>query len=183
MNLQESSLFLSGANPEDLMENKFMRSQGFFDPNWAGYGANTNYLGSNGGLFLRGYSGYLAPDQTSDGTIYYTYRGTSGASINTELYFNRFFNIKSNYLKKYFKLESYLFGDVGVIGYEINTNSINMSDFRADAGLGFSLTIKKWWILETTRPLTLNFDIPFFLNKIPATEEKYFNIRFIIRGG
>ena len=57
----ESSLYLAGANPEELMENKFTRSIGFINNAWAGYGNNINHFQQAGGLNLRGYAGYLAP--------------------------------------------------------------------------------------------------------------------------
>ncbi|MBA3706578.1 MAG: M1 family peptidase, partial [Bacteroidetes bacterium] len=80
----ESSLFLAGANPEEMMDNKYTRSQGFFDPQWAEIGASTNYFHHGGGLNLRGYSGYLAPQLQSDSSVVYTYKGQTGAAINVE---------------------------------------------------------------------------------------------------
>ncbi|HET6225623.1 MAG TPA: M1 family metallopeptidase, partial [Bacteroidia bacterium] len=75
---KESSLFLAGANPEEMMDNKYTRSQGFFDPYWAKIGIQTNYFQYGGGLNLRGYSGYLAPQMTRNGTTVNTYRGQTG---------------------------------------------------------------------------------------------------------
>ena len=63
----ESSLFLAGANPEEMMENKYTRSQGFFDPSWASIGSTLNNFQYGGGLNLRGYSGYFAPQIKPDG--------------------------------------------------------------------------------------------------------------------
>jgi hypothetical protein len=58
----ESMLFAAGSNPEDLMDNKYTRSNGFIPPSWGEYGAMTNHFTAGGGLNLRGYSGYvLAP--------------------------------------------------------------------------------------------------------------------------
>ena len=93
------------------MENKYTRSQGFFDPKWAEYGATTNYFNYGGGLNLRGYSGYLAPQLLTDGTKVNTYKGQTGAAVNAELEFDGIIKIKKqNWLTKSFKLTTYLFG-------------------------------------------------------------------------
>jgi aminopeptidase N len=176
----ESSLFLAGANPEEMMENKFMRSQGFFDPAWATIGASTNYLQYGGGLNLRGYAGYLAPQKLTDGSLAFTYKGQTGGAVNAELDFAGIFNLGNNWLTRTFKLDSYLFGDAGVINYnKMDESVLKISDLRADAGVGFAFTIKKFGVLQTVDPLTFRFDMPLFLSKIPATDEDYLGLRFI----
>ena len=178
----ESSLFLAGANPEEMMENKFTRSQGFFDPSWATIGAKTNYFQHGGGLNLRGYAGYVAPQLQSDGTLALTYKGQTGAAINAELDFDGIIKIKKqNWLTRTFKLSTYLFGDAGIINYSKTSDVVlKMSDVRVDAGLGCALTIKKFGKLQTVQPLTIRFDMPFFLNKIPATDKDYLQYRFVV---
>lgn len=178
----ESSLFLSGANPEEMMENKYVRSQGFFDPSWAKYGSTTNYFNYGGGLNLRGYSGYLAPQKLSDGSLVMTYKGQSGAALNAELDLDGMVRLrKSNWLTRTFKLGVYLFGDAGMINYNRpDDHTLKMSDMRVDAGVGTTLTIKKFGVLQMVDPLTIRFDMPLFLNKIPATDAGYFQYRFVI---
>jgi hypothetical protein len=178
----ESSLFLAGANPEELMENKYTRSQGFFDPYWAKIGAQTNYFQQGGGLNLRGYAGYLAPQETSNGSIVYTYKGQTGAALNAELEFSSLFKIKKpGWLTNTLKVVTYAFGDAGFINYNKPTeNILKMSDVRVDAGLGIAVTIKKFGVLQTVNPLTLRFDFPLFLNKIPPTEKSYVHYRFVV---
>jgi len=178
----ESSLFLAGANPEEMMENKYTRSQGFFDPAWAEIGASTNYFHYGGGLNLRGYSGYLAPQLQSDSSVVYTYKGQSGAAINAELEFDGIIKIKRhNWFTRTFKLTTYLFGDAGIVNYNATSDDVlKMSDVRVDAGLGIALTIKRFGVLQTIEPLTIRFDMPFFLNKIPATDKDYMQYRFVI---
>lgn len=177
-----SSLFLAGGNPEEMMENKYTRSQGFFDPAWAEIGATTNIFHYGGGLNLRGYSGYLAPQMQSDSTLAFTYKGQTGAAVNVELEFDGFFRMKKqNWLNKTFKLNTYLFGDAGVINYNAPTDDVlKMADLRIDAGLGTALTIKKFGPLQTVNPLTIRFDMPFFLNKIPATDKEFIQFRFVL---
>src|SRR5439155_21221964 len=76
----ESQLYLAGANSEELMDNKFTRSQGFFAPSMAAYGQTMNHFNAGGGLGLRGYSGYLAPQAAPGDDIRFTYKGTAGAA-------------------------------------------------------------------------------------------------------
>jgi hypothetical protein len=178
----ESSLFLAGANPEELMENKYTRSMGFFDPEWAEIGASTNIFHHGGGLNLRGYSGYLAPQLQSDSTVVFTYKGQTGAAVNAELEFDGLFRMKrQNWLNRTFKLNTYLFGDAGIINYSpAGSKILKMSDVRIDAGVGVALTIKKFGVLQTVNPLTIRFDMPFFLNRIPATDKEFIQYRFVV---
>lgn len=179
----ESSLFLAGGNPEEMMDNKYTRSQGFFNPAWAAIGANTNYFQYGGGLNLRGYAGYLAPQQLSDGSIVNTYKGQTGAAFNTELEFSDLVKIKrKNWITNTFKLTTYLFADAGVINYTTTSSAaLKMADIRMDAGLGSAFTIKKFGVLQKVKPLTIRFDIPFFLNSIPAAgSQNYIQYRFVI---
>lgn len=185
----ESQLYLAGASPEELMESKFTRSQGFFPMEWMGYGAAVNYFQAGGGLNLRGYAGYLAPEGLTDGNIRFAYKGSSGAAINAELEFDQLFKRKhyakfvtkrywlyklSYRVKTTFKLNMYLFGDIGVINYNNYYEDLALTDFRADAGVGTALTIKRWGPLQTVNPLTIRFDMPLFLNRIPATDNGEF---------
>lgn len=158
------------------------RSQGIFDPAWAEIGATTNIFHYGGGLNLRGYSGYLAPQLQSDGSIVYTYKGNTGAAVNAELEFSGLVKVKSqNWFTKTFKLTTYLFGDAGIINYsKVGADILKMSDLRADAGVGATLTIKKFGPLQTVEPLVIRFDMPLFLNKIPATDKDYVQYRFVI---
>lgn len=190
----ESQLYLAGANPEELMDSKFTRSQGFFSPDWAGFGQTTNYFNAGGGLGLRGYSGYLAPQAAPNDEIRFTYKGTSGAAFNAELEFDQlfkwgmpkfFYKKKGLYkmgmaIRNTIKINTYLFGDVGVINYNNQYEDLMLADVRADAGVGTALTIKKWGALQTVDPLTIRFDMPLFLNSVPAIEPQYVKFRWII---
>jgi len=111
-----------------------------------------------------------------------TYKGQTGAAVNAELEFDGFFRMKKqNWLNKTFKLNTYLFGDAGIINYNAEGEDvIKMSDVRIDAGVGVALTIKKFGVLQTVNPLTIRFDMPLFLNKIPATDKSYIQYRFVV---
>lgn len=177
---KESALMLASANNEELMDNKFTRSEGILPGEWAGYGEVTDHFHHGGGLNLRGYAGYLAPYLNSNGEIILTYAGNTGAALNAELEFDEYFRTKSKFLGKYFRLNTYLFGDIGIINSNLPGEKITFADFRADAGAGVALTIKKWGPLETAKPLTIRFDMPFFLNQTPALDPDHFKFRWIL---
>ncbi len=176
----ESQLFLAQANPEEMMENKFVRSTGFIDPAWTGFGIRPNHLHVGGGLNIRGYSGYLAPEVKDSVSLYYTYKGTSGLSFNGEVEFDKYIPLKFRKLSKYFKLNTYVFGDVGIIDMFNNSKKFIWSGIRASGGVGTALTIKKFGPLETVQPLTLRFDVPLFLNSIPFVDQNYVQYRWIV---
>ena len=177
----ESRLNLAGANSEDLMENKYTRAEGFIPDQWLGYGITTNHFQMGGGLNLRGYAGYYAPEINYEGNYVLTYNGTSGASISVELEFQ---NILSS--DRFFGLpfKSYLFADAGVI----NTTEITRENYkeafskvRSDAGLGFALTLNVWGPLQMVKPITLRLDLPFLLNRYPSVDEDYYQTnRFVV---
>lgn len=175
----ESSLYLAGANQETMIDNKFTRARAFFPLDWLGYGKEINHFHYGGGLNLRGYSGYLAPQEeriNGKDTLYYTYVGKSGASYNLEVDFDKFVKIPAKGLTKNLKLDTYLFTDLGVIGYTKNLDT-HLSKFRMDAGVGTALTVK--FAPYDIKALTIRFDMPLFLNSPPA-EEEYFKFRYVV---
>ena len=178
----ESQLYIAGANPEEMMDNKYTRAEFSTDDSWLEYGTTINHFHAGGGLNLRGYSGYyVAQENRGDSTdIRLAYKGQSGAAINLELEFDRVFGIKLPKLGKTLSLKSYLFADMGTINYGNSGETLRFTDLRADAGLGISLTIKKWGVLEEVKPLTIRFDMPFFINRTPATEPGYVNFRWVL---
>ena len=129
---------------------------------------------------LRGYSGYLVTEPDKDGNIHYIYKGHSGAALNAELEFDRLFNFIFKRESQYFKLNSYLFGDAGIISVSDISEKLELSKLRADAGVGVCLTILQWGPMNKLKPFTLRFDMPLFLNRIPAVEDKYFKFRWVV---
>lgn len=176
----ESALFLAGSNPEEMMDNKFLRARGFVPDEWLDYNASTNHLHNGGGLNLRGFAGYLVPYNYSNATQHYLYKGSSGASISIECDLNRLIDFKPSFTRNWLGLCPYLFVDAGVI----NTNAIDddllLSDLKSDAGVGIALTIKKWGPLETAPPFTIRADFPLLLNPTPAEEKDNFKFRWLI---
>ncbi len=174
----ESMLYVAGANPEEMMDNKYTRSMGFFQP--FAFGATTNNFATGGGLNLRGYMGYLLPQVSSTGDYRFNYKGTTGAAYNMELDFSRCFNFIEKWTKQSVAFGAYLFGDAGIIQTNYNYEAIAFSDIMADAGIGTTLTIKKWWKLQNIKPLTIRADFPLFLNRLPYAENNYFQFRWMI---
>jgi aminopeptidase N len=182
----ESALYAAGANPEELMNNPFTQAEGFVPSQWTGYGADINHFQMGGGLDLRGYAGYVFPNYDSRGEFVQTYYGNTGAAINGELEFNKLIHWNPRFLKNTFSLVTYLFGDAGVINITPlisplnNPYQLQFSTLHADAGLGAALTINHWGPLESAKPLTIRFDMPFFINRIPDVEHQYVQMRWEI---
>ena len=180
---RESALYLAGGNPEEMMENKYTRSIGFVPYEWLSTGTSIENFHFGGGLNLRGYAGYLAPEVSADGSIIYTYTGSTGASANAELELDGPIRIQPGKLARYLKLNVYLFGDIGSMAYTriVNENErIEFAEPRVDAGVGVALTIKKFGPLVDIKPLTLRFDMPLFLSALPAGEADHFAFRYVV---
>ncbi len=184
----ESMLFAGGANPEEMMENKFTRSMGIIPPDWAVIGKQPNNFQYGGGLNLRGYAGYLLVEQDKSGNNRFAYKGTTGASVSAELEFNQLissvFKMKQTQgvrnIKNTLGLVTYLFGDAGVINYNTIYEDWLFTNLRADAGVGAALTIKRFGNLQTVDPLTIRVDFPLVLNSIPYLDSDYFQFRWLI---
>jgi len=179
----ESQLYAAGANPEEMMESKYTRSVGIFPYEWGGHGETTNHFHAGGGLNLRGYAGYVMPKYDDDGNLRSTYKGTSGAAFNAELEFNELLGFVGRAMgrtRDFVHVGMYLFGDIGTINYNYPNEDLMLDDFRADAGVGTTLTIKKWGPLQTANPLTIRFDMPLFLNRPPATDDDFVMFRWIV---
>lgn len=175
----ESSLYLAGANPEEMMENKYVRAVGIVPDKWRGYGADVNHFQYGGGLNLRGYAGYLSTEQDNNDSIRYIYRGQSGAAINAELDLDRLVKLRPGFTRNWLHFDVYIFGDVGVINYNSQDEDFKLAAIRGDAGLGTVLTIKKFGPLEMVKPLSIRFDVPLYLSNAPAVDPENFKFRFI----
>ena len=174
----ESSLYLAGANQEEMLNNDFTKADAFFPASWQGFGADINHLQMGGGLNLRGFSGYLAPE-TSEGEIIYTYRGNSGFSASIEVDFDRFIPLKPKFTKNWLHIDTYLFSDVGAIAYENLSTETLLGAIRADAGLGTAVTFKKF-PFNIYKPLTIRFDMPILINPSTNVNPNHFDFRYVI---
>jgi hypothetical protein len=186
----ESALYLQGANPEEMMENKFNRSQGVVPSAWGGFATNGfAEWHTGGGLNLRGYNGYYAIDEDSSGGMQYlNYKGRSGAAVNVEIDFDQYIKFRPKVLRDYFHLDMYLFGDAGIISRsKLNTANIpemnpvkQWSKIRMDAGIGTALTIKKFGPFEKIQPITIRFDMPFLLSSPPFAKPDFVSWRWVL---
>ncbi|MFI5220845.1 MAG: M1 family metallopeptidase [Bacteroidia bacterium] len=182
----ESMLNLAGGNSEEMMDNAFTRSRGFVPTPWLGYGTDYNHFQFAGGLNLRGYAGYLVP-VTKDGTQYYLNRGNSGMALNAELDFDKLIPLSPQRFNKYIHFDLYFFGDAGYIDYQFQPSTLsNLKDnsvsshLMADAGNGIALTIKRWGNLNEIRPLTIRFDMPWYLSNTPFVDGQNIRFRWIV---
>jgi hypothetical protein len=184
----ESALYLAGANPENLMDDKFARSRGFISESWMNYrDRNEGHFHEGGGLNLRGYAAYYALEQGPNGVKYINYKGKSGAACNVEIDVDRLVKFRPKLTRNTLHLDVYVFGDAGVISrgvYDASTISTlipvdSWSKVRADAGWGTALTIKRFGKFETIKPFTLRFDMPLFVNTPPAAAPDYLGPRWI----
>jgi hypothetical protein len=113
------------------------------------------------------------------------YKGNSGASVSLELDYDKYFNIPPRGLLKNFHLDSYIFGDAGILQANnpkisettlpIDNQTIS-TNVLASAGAGFALTIKRWSYFDGIKPLTIRFDMPLYLSNAPFVDEN--NIKF-----
>lgn len=181
MGSKESSLYLAGANGEDMMDNKYVRATGFFPTNWvSNYSNGTNHFHYGGGLNLRGYAGdAVFVQDTATNEISTAYSGNSGMSVNFEVGFDRLIKFKRvpKFLRN-FDFDMYLFGDIGIMTYD-DKNGIERTLLpRGDAGLGTTFTIKKFGALQNVKPLVIRFDMPFYVSH-PSGVENNFQFRWM----
>lgn len=177
---EESKLGLSGANNEEMMDSKFTRSQGIVTSENIRYNNNIDHFHAAGGLNLRGYAGYIAPEYNANGTISsLNYNGKSGAALNTEIDFTAYL---PNLIRKY-NVASYVFADAGIISNQ-DLKRTNFTDvftlMRTDAGIGFTYTIKEFGSLENIKPLTIRLDMPLFLNRNIGDDTNAIKMRWLV---
>jgi hypothetical protein len=171
---KESQLYLAGANAEEMQENKYMRSVFLFPQSmYEGMDDNSDHLQYGGGLNVRGFVGrnMQVYDTTSGRNIFFS-NGNSGLSANFELGFDRFFKPAPSKIRDVIDLKTYAFGDVAIIG-DVTMQRGGVTRFSApmyNAGLGTAITIKKFWVLNNIKPLTLRFDFPLLLSSPDARD-------------
>ena len=184
----ESALYMAGASPEDEMENKYTRTLGFIPSTWDDISRyDVNHFQEGGGLGLRGYAGYFAPDQRN-GSLMEGYKGRSGASANLELGLENYMPWKPRLLHNWLHAGVYAFGDAGVMelsnfslpNYYFITPTNAWSSLHVDAGVGFAFTIKSFGVFEKAKPLTIRIDLPIFLNRPPYSNDQYATLRYVV---
>ena len=184
----ESMLFMAGASPEEQMENKYTRSIGFAPADWRGTSLyDVNHLQQGGGLNLRGYAGYYAPDEFKNGLLT-GYKGRSGAAVNVEVGFDNYIQWRPRLTRNWLKANLYAFGDAGIMelsqysftNLHVTVPTTTWGTVHADAGAGCAFTIKNWGVFEKAKPLTIRVDFPVFLNRPPYGNSEYTALRYVI---
>ncbi len=176
----ESALFLAGANQMAMMDSRFARSRGLIPGAWSQYEIHTNHFHHGGGLNMRGYAGYWATDDRN-GNYHAVHMGKSGLSLNLEYeYWDALFPAQPTRFNRYFDFDAYVFADAGILNYETVEGDNRFAKLRLDSGLGFALTVKRFWILEDTNPFTVRMDFPLLLNRPPYDESGYLQYRWML---
>lgn len=182
----ESMLNVAGANSEDMMDNKFVRSRAFVPADWLGYGNDVNHFHYGGGLNIRGFAGYALPTETGTSQVW-LYKGMSGASFNAELDFDRLVRFEPRWTRDVLHLDLYLFGDAGFVQGQFKAGEFGLANDRTvtgkllvSAGTGAALTIKRWGRLDEIKPLTIRFDVPWFLSTTPFVDGEHVKFRWIV---
>jgi aminopeptidase N len=121
----------------------------------------------------------LAPEELKDG-VALAYAGNSGAAINAELEFDEIFGLRPWWTRNWLDVDMYLFGDLGFISTNAPGKQLAFAKPRADAGVGASVTIKKWGALDKVKPLTIRVDMPLFLNRTPALDPGPWAFRWML---
>lgn len=178
----ESLLYLDRASPEEMADSKFTRSAGIFPAQWAEYGVVQNRFHHGGGLNLRGYAGYLSPEVRGDDVIT-AYSGVHGAAVNLELEFDRLLGSDRWPLRKWLRLNTYFFGDAGLISINAPDAAPSFAMPRADAGVGLALTVRQWGPIAKLRPLTVRFDMPLFVSRPAALQPEPWRFRWVLGVG
>ncbi len=181
----ESLLNIGGASGEEMLENKYMRSVTMFPDQFNKdrnnqLSSNSSNLHYTGGLNLRGYS--FRPVIEDQGQNYLMYNQNSGIAVNSELHFEKLSPIRLKKLAQTIEMKTYLFGDIGSISnFDLNRFALSESPIVSDAGLGTMISIKKFGVLSGVRPLTLRFDMPFFLSHPSAMDNgEQFKFRWLV---
>ncbi len=184
----ESMLYMAGANPEEQMENKYTRSVGFAPDDWQGTSLyDVNHYQQGGGLNLRGYAGYYAPDEVN-GNLLTGYKGRSGAAVNMEIGFQNYIQWRPKLTRNWLHMDMYVFGDAGVMelsrynptNFHMTAPTTTWSTIHADAGAGCAFTIKKWGVFEKAKPLTIRIDFPVLLNRPPYNNPQYAALHYVV---
>jgi len=178
----ESQTYLAGASPEQMMDTKYNRSITFTDVFASGLSTTRNFFHQGGGLNVRGFNHYYAPSQAGSNQQY-LFAGKGGLSFNGELDFNSLFNFQPKLIRNFLSLQPYLFYDAASIVYDDNQQITKLSNVYMDAGVGIGATIKKWGALTKEAPLTIRFDVPFFVSPAPFTESDNFQFRWLLGVG
>ncbi len=180
----ESSLYLSGGNPSQMMDSPVYRSAGIIPDAWGGFGQAVQHAHFGGGLNLRGFSG-LALSEIQNGQAVEAYRGTSGLSLNLEFEFQDLVGIKKEQLKRRTGLElsTYSFLDFGILGAPSTTSKLRFFQAKMDWGLGAALKINSLGGFYNFQAFTIRADFPLFISETVQENDQAFAFRWMLAIG
>ncbi|MFQ3576906.1 MAG: M1 family aminopeptidase, partial [Cytophagales bacterium] len=146
----ESALYLSGGNPEEMLQNKYYRAMGIAE-------YDINYQGGiyhfSGGLNVRGF----------DNGLNLSGSGLSGMATNIELEFDKIFNVRARKWSSPFHFDFYGFADIGSLAWQPSgTEIVGMLPAVASTGLGSVLTIN--FRPYNIKPLKIRTDFPLLVS-------------------
>ncbi len=177
----ESALYLAGGSPEEMFDNPFYRSRGFFPYPWSlTPDFTTGHAHFGGGLGLRGYTGTKGALQDGGTTDWY---GSSGASMNAELDFNRLIPaFRNSIVGAGVKFRTYLFYDGGILGINDPApgsilDQTQWGILHHDAGIGMNLQVGNEQL--GIKPFTLRSDFPIWVS-LPSGGQKPLAFRWLI---
>lgn len=176
----ESRLYLAGANPEQMMDNKIASAAVLWDQ--TNFGTDFgNYQWMGGGFNLRGFAGYLAPVQEDSVFVTPLFAGNRGVSVSGEWDFDELINFKPKWFRSWLHIDAYAFGDLGILAGNGQAANIVWGNLTADAGIGTLFTVKSWGRkLPKAKPFVFRIDFPFFVNRLPAASSgDYIDFRMV----
>ncbi|MCS7004322.1 MAG: M1 family metallopeptidase [Cytophagales bacterium] len=167
----ESAWYMGGANPEQLIENRFTRAGGFIPTQWLNpitSSKNPIAFQMGGGSNVRGMA--LYPFAANPEGSFKNYISNSGIGLSAELDFDKYFEWKPKLFSKFLRIQPYVFADAGIMPLEQKSFSLTTISRlfsgqwhkAADAGIGSILYFKFGDTLEI-EPLQIRIDMPLWL--------------------
>lgn len=173
----ESMLFLSGANPETMVESKFYRATPLDSDALPTYTEDVMLVQPHlgGGLNIRGYTDLRLnlPNDTY-------HKMLNGASVNVELAFDRLLFPRQR--ARVIDWDIYWFADAG-IGEKYLEDDFQLTPIFADFGIGTTFKIKRFPLIQVAKPFTLRFDVPFLYSEKILGTDSHFYPRLLIGVG
>lgn len=164
----ESALYWASANPEQQFDNRFTQAENFYSKPFNSL--TDNHLHSSGGLNLRGFSRMVS---SLDSANFANSPLRSGASVNLEMDLDKIAKMKFKIKDLQIDNSTYLFVDAG-----FGLNQANkVLPFRANAGIGTAINFR--FNELTIKPLTIRFDVPFWVNT-SQIDGKEFAFRWLL---
>ncbi|MCS6991795.1 MAG: M1 family metallopeptidase [Chitinophagales bacterium] len=180
---RQSLLFAAGASPEEYMDHRFYRSRGWFPQTWhCPDPASLVQTHLGGGLNIRALS-FLSFEAAGNpaGLLPFS---TSGSALNLEWDFSNLMRLQPSVTQQWLRIDAYLFAEAGFMADApsegIWKKPIKFSPLLADAGIGVSFTIRRWFMFDKLEPLTIRADFPLWVTPALPANTSAFHFRCLI---